>query len=119
MDRCVYEPFFKDGGTPIRCRSLDEVDRLFQDMSALFPKMTEKFAKLKCIFGSKDKYQSEIVYRFAYYDNGKLSANFCTYAFYRQQGYPIVEFSDILAEHGNEDEDDADWELEDLAVLFS
>ena len=119
MDKWLYEPFFKDGGTPIRCRSIDEVDRLFQDMSTLFPEMTEKFANLKCILGIEDRYKSEIVYRFAYYDNGKLSANFCTYEFYRQQGYSIIEFSDILAEHSNEDEDDAEWELEDLAVLFS
>ena len=119
MDICVYEPFFKNGGTPIRCRSLDEVDRLMQDMSALFPEMSERLAKLKCVFGSKDKYQSEVVYRFAYYDNGSISANFCTYEFYKLQGYPIAEFADILAEHGNDDEDDTDWELEDLAVLFT
>ena len=53
MDRCVYEPFFKNGGTPIRCRSLDEVDRLMQDMSALFPEMSERLASLNVFLGAK------------------------------------------------------------------
>lgn len=117
MDKHTYEPFLKHGGTPICCRSSNEVDLLIKDISSIFPDTKNRLSSISRVFGCMG-YESEVVYRFAENDEGIISTNFCTYEFYRKHGYEIVEFADILAANNNGYEDDLAWELEDLAVLF-
>lgn len=100
MDRsAIYEKLFQGKGTPIRCKTQEEVDQIIGDMIQMFPYRKKNLRIIGGIFGSciDDKiYEDEIVFRFNYEREDSISLNFCTYDFYRERGYEIVEFSEVF-----------------------
>lgn len=114
----IYEGLFDGRGTPIRCRSLDEVVALISDIKQLFPKQHRRLDEIVKIYGN-GRYETEIVFRFARHDVcDHISINFCNEQFYRNEGYDIIEFSDLMELNKPDSEEETAAFAESFRNLF-
>lgn len=114
-NKSAYKALMMFGGTPVRCRSYNEVKQFIEGLCEIYPSQSDMLKARIKVFGCNG-YESEVVFLIteSTVSPDRVAIGFCTADYYRRKGYVIAEFSEAFPV----DFGDIQVEHLDLSVLF-